>query len=197
MAKGYTILKKKIEIINFFQIKFTKNVFFCQKSTTTTFVMNKKIILDTVASLLSSYVLAVWLDYNFIGGNSDVEPLVYGILFGVFSLAQVLIFYIFRKKQVYPLPLVNKIFDFIFPLFLISIVLTLTGLGIYMGDIYDENFGQRVINTISNDFTRNLIDIYAGGKGLILKPLGLFLFLILTSISRFLGASLKHKKFLN
>ncbi|MCU0437718.1 MAG: hypothetical protein MUC49_07355 [Raineya sp.] len=157
--------------------------------------MRKKIILDIVASLLSSYVLAVWLDYNFIGGNSNVEPVVYGILFGILSIVHITIFYKLRKKQPLPLPKINKIFDLIFPVFLISIILIFIGIGIYIGDIYDENVGQRIMNSVYNDFTRNFIDLYAGGKGaLIVKPLGLFLFLIFSSISRFLGASLKIQK---
>lgn len=158
--------------------------------------MWKKIIFDVIASLLSSYILAVWLDYNFVGSKFEVESLIFGILFGVLALAQIILFYILRKKQSPPLPLLNKIFDIIFPFFLIGTILSFIGMGIYIGDIYDERVGQRIMDSVSNDFTRNFIDIYAsGGQGaLIVKPLGLLLFLLSTSISRFLGASLKTQK---
>jgi len=158
--------------------------------------MTKKFFSDVLASLLSSYVLAVWLDYNLIPKIFKIEPAVYGSIFGVLAIGKILLLFWLRKKQIHPLPQINKIFDLIFPFFLLSIVLLVVGTALYImyfSGANDNNIGQKIMDSVSNDFTRSILDIYASTSQLILKPLGLLMFVVFSFISRLLGASLPIK----
>lgn len=150
----------------------------------------KKTLNDVLASLMASNVLSSFIAYRL--GNYEVESGTYWTLFLIFLLIFLFGFIFLRKSK----PQKRNIWDLIFPIFLLSLALLLLGLAISLGDIYSEDFGKRLLDSIDSDFARNMIDIYASGanQALLLKPIGLTLVLAATVFSRFLGALSSFKK---
>lgn len=144
----------------------------------------KKILGDAFASLIASNILGNFIAYY--AGNYEVKSSTYWITFFILITLFIVGLIFLRKQKTQK----KNIWDFIFPVFLVSFALLLIGAAVSLGDIYDKDFGKKVLDSIDNDFTRNLLDIYASSanQALIVKPLGLFLVLFCTILSRFLGA---------
>jgi len=144
----------------------------------------KKTISDVLATLIASNFLSNFIAYRL--GNYEVKSLSYWILFALL-VALFLSGLIFLRKSRNPR---KNIWDLIFPIFLLVFALSLVAFAISLGDIYDKNFGKKLLDKIDSDLMRNMIDIYASGANqtLLLKPIGMALVLVLTIIPRFLGA---------
>lgn len=187
--KGFTILEKKIQKKYFF-------LFFCKKSyfkcffMTSSKIFTKKIINDVLATLIASNLLSSFTVYHL--GNQEVKSGMYWIAFVIYMLIFLSGLILLRKTK----PQKKNIWDLVFPIFLLSSAFLLLGFAISLGDIYDENFGKKLLDSIDSDFMRMMIDIYASGANatLLLKPLGLFCVLSTTLLPRFLGALSGHPK---
>ena len=147
-------------------------------------VFRKKIFTDAFASGIASNVLANFAAYHI--GSYNIDTPVYWLFFLGFMLLFLAGLIVLRKQR----PQKRNIWDLIFPIFLLSIALLLLGQAISLGDIYDKDFPKKLLDSIDSSFTRSMIDIYASGanESLITKPIGLFVILVGTIISRFIGA---------
>ncbi|PKQ70646.1 hypothetical protein [Raineya orbicola] len=153
--------------------------------------MKSTTIGDILASLLGSFFVATWLSYKILG-YYEVNLWVFG---GCMIISFIASFYgivFFRKKHtaVTPINLLPKLWDKLFPIYLLFWLVILVYWGIHLGNIFDDNFGKRLLDSIDNSFTRFWIDIYATGANGLPVPTeaGLVVVLFFTIISRFLGA---------
>jgi drug/metabolite transporter (DMT)-like permease len=144
----------------------------------------KKIVSDIFATLLASNVLANFMAYHL--GNYEVEPPTFWLIFTIFVFLFLGGLVWLRRNK----PQRRNFWDLIFPIFLLSLALLIFGVAFSVGDIYDKEFGKKLLDKVDSDAMRSLIDIYASGsqEALIVKPLGLALVLIGTVVSRLLGA---------
>jgi len=150
----------------------------------------KKTISDVLATLIASNCLSNFIAYRL--GNYEVESLSYWILFVLFTILFLSGLIFLRKSR----PQRKNIWDLIFPVALLVFALSLVAFAMSLGDIYDKNFGKKLLDKIDSDFMRSMVDIYASGANetLLLKPLGLILVLLATIVPRFLGALSSSRK---
>jgi len=150
----------------------------------------KKVINDVFATLMASSFLATFVAYRI--GNYEVESLSYWILFVLFTILFLSGLIFLRKSR----PQRKNVWDWIFPISLLGFAIGLVAFAMSLGDIYDKNFGKKLLDKIDSDFMRSMVDIYASGANetLLLKPLGLILVLLATIVPRFLGALSSSRK---
>ncbi|MDX1905379.1 MAG: hypothetical protein SFU27_14630 [Thermonemataceae bacterium] len=154
--------------------------------------MKKKIFLDTLASLIAANALATYTDYYWLGQKFEIEIL-YALLVFFVSFFSFLGFLISLRKQENTTTLIGNSLDYVFIAYLLFLVVGL-GLAFWkLGDIYDKNFGKRLLDLIDNEAVRNFLDIYAtaSNSNIILTHFGLLLLLLLTVFPRVLAAWLK------
>lgn len=146
---------------------------------------------DIFASIIGSFFMASWVSYKILG-YYEVNFLVFGICMLLFFLASLYGIMSFRKKYVSVVPTnwLPKTWDMLFPLYLLFWGGVLVYWVIHLGDVFDDNFGKRLLDSIDNGFTRFWLDIYATGANGLPVPteMGLLAVLFFTIISRFLGA---------
>ncbi len=153
--------------------------------------MKSKIIGDLLASLLGSFFIATWLSYKILG-YYEVNLWGFGVcmLISFTTFSYGIIF--FRKKHMVVIPtnLLPRLWDKLFPIYLLFWAVILVYWGIHLGNIFDDDFGKRLLDSIDNSFTRFWLDIYATGANALPIPTeaGLVVVLFFTIISRFLGA---------
>lgn len=153
--------------------------------------MKSKTIVDVLASLLGSFFIATWLSYKILG-YYEVNFWVFGGCMLIFFVTSFYGIVFFRKKHtaVTPTNLLAKLWDNLFFIYLLFWMIILVFWGVHLGNIFDDNFGKRLLDSIDNSFTRFWLDIYATGANGLPVPTeaGLLIVLFFTIVSRFLGA---------
>ncbi|GAB4131020.1 MAG: hypothetical protein OHK0045_17640 [Raineya sp.] len=154
------------------------------------FYTPKKIWSDLLASLIGSNVLANFIAYNV--GNYEINTSLYWLLLVVFVFIFLGGLIFLRQQKIQE----KNYWDFIFPISLLAFACLLLGAVFSVGDVYDKDFGKKLLDKVDSDFTRTLIDIYASAanQSLVVKPIGLLIVLATTVLSRFLGAYSTLKK---
>lgn len=144
----------------------------------------KKIFVDAFAVLMGSNVLANFMTYHI--ATYENYTFVFWVFFTILLVSFLGGLILLRKQNLQK----RNVWDLVFPVFLLALMGLLVGVALSLGDIYDKDFGAKVLDKIDSDFTRTMIDIYASGANetLIFKPVGLIIVLFATVLSRFLGA---------
>lgn len=153
--------------------------------------MRHKIFADIVALLTGNFFISVWLTYKVLG-YYEVDYFIFGAIYLVGFVSSMYFLFRTRKKYIH-IPnnnLLSKLWDFLLPTYLLFWGIVFIVWTLHLGDIFDENFGKRFLDSIDSRFTRFWLDIYATSANGLPVPTetSLIIVIFFTVISRFLGA---------